>query len=994
MHTLPRWLIAAAAALLLALAGGGAWYYRTQEQEVRRNTEASLASIARLKVNEIVQWRAERRGDAAVFAQSPAITEAVERWLAQPGAETTARILTEFRSLLNNYHYRDILLLDAAGQVRLSLAGQTAALPPAVVDAVALAFRTRQPVFTDLHLDAGTSSAIGEVIAPLFSRDPATDASAAPGPLAVIVMQIDAREFLYPVTQSWPTPSRSAEILFVRQEGDAVLYLNALRHRPDAAFHLRIPLTRRDVPAVMAVLGQRGVVEGVDYNGADVLAALEVVPDSPWFLIAKMDTTEAMVEWRLRAFLIVATLMLLASGLVGTLGLIWQQQSRYRALSRSAEALHEREASLRDTLELNQKLVGASPIGILAFDVDGASILINESAPRIIGATIEQMQAQNFRQIESWKQSGLLAIAERALATGEHQRAEVHLVTTFSKEIWIDCGLTRFESSGRRRLLVMFRDITARRKAEDLFKARLHMMEAASSHNVKAFLQLALDEIEARTGSTIGFYHFMDADQETLWLQAWSTNTVRNMCTAEGAGQHYPVSRAGVWCDCARTRQPIIHNDYASLPDHKGLPTGHAPVHREVVVPIMRADRIVAIIGVGNKPSAYDQTDVEIASLLGDFSWEIVERKRSAEALEQSVSLLQATLQSTADGILVVDREGKITSYNQRFADLVKVPPELLRSTDAAPVRRHVMLQMKDPEAVAARIAAIEADLTGDSSDVLELKDGQTIERYSRPQLVDGHSVGRVWSFRDITAQRQAETEQKRLLAELARSNTDLEEFAYVASHDLKAPLRAIDSLSLWLQEDLTPVLTDESAKHLRLLRQRTQRMERLLDDLLAYSRAGRVEADIHPVDVAKLIARVVESLDPPRGFSVEVVPPQPVFTTARTPLHQIFANLIGNAIKHHDRKEGTIRVTARDDGAFYEFSVEDDGPGIPAQYHERIFGMFQTLKPRDAVEGSGIGLALVKRLVVHYGGRVRVVCRGERGTAFLFTWPKQPPHH
>ncbi len=243
-----------------------------------------------------------------------------------------------------------------------------------------------------------------------------------------------------------------------------------------------------------------------------------------------------------------------------------------------------------------------------------------------------------------------------------------------------------------------------------------------------------------------------------------------------------------------------------------------------------------------------------------------------------------------------------------------------------------------------------------------------------------------------MTRQRRDEAEQRRLIAELARSNTDLEEFAYVASHDLKSPLRAIDSLSLWLQEDLAPVLSEESAKHLRLLRQRAQRMERLLDDLLAYSRAGRVEADIQTVDVAKLIARVAELLDPPPGFAVEAVPPLPVFATAHTPLHQIFANLIGNAIKHHDRKEGTIRVSVRDDGPFYAFTVEDDGPGIPVQYHERIFGMFQTLRPRDQVEGSGIGLALVKRLVLHYGGEVSVASCGERGSAFHFTWPKQLP--
>jgi PAS domain S-box-containing protein len=826
MNLLPRWLTAVSAALLVALATGGTWYYRSQQQEVRRNVEANLTSVAQLKVAEIVQWRAERRGDASVFTQSPSITEAVEQWMARPGTENTARIVAEFQSLMNNYRYRDILLVDAHGQVCLAMTGRTAPLHPAVADAVVRAFRLQRPVFGDLFLEAGSESATGDLVAPLSHR---AAAATRPEPFAAIILQIDARDFLYPVTQSWPTPSRSAEILFVRRDGDAVLYLNALRKQPAAAFHLRIPLARQDVPAVMAVLGRQGVVEGVDYNGVPVVAALEAIPESPWFLVAKMDMTEAMAEWRLRALLIVVSLLLVAAGVAGGLGMISQQHRRFRDLSRSADALREREERLRDTLDLNEKLVGAAPIGILAFDADGTSILVNEAAPAIIGATVEQARAQNFRQIEAWKKFGLLAAAERALDTGEDQRTEIHVVTTFNKEIWLDCSLARFESNGRRRLLLMFRDITARKKAE--------------------------------------------------------------------------------------------------------------------------------------------------------------------EALRQSLSLLQATLQSTADGILAVNREGKITSDNERYMEIMGVPPELLASADAAPLLRHVMLQMKDPEAFAARVAALEADPSPEAVDVLEFRDGRIVERHSRPQMVDGCPVGRVWSFRDVTKRRQDEAEQKRLTAELSRSNTDLEQFAYVASHDLKAPLRAIDSLSLWLQEDLAPLLTQESAKHLTLLRQRTQRMERLLDDLLAYSRAGRVEADIRTVDVAQLIARIAELLDPPPGFAIEVVPPQPVFATALTPLHQVFANLIGNAVKHHDRKEGIIRVTTRDLGDFYEFTVEDDGPGIPAQYHERIFDMFQTLKPRDQMEGSGIGLALVKRIVLHYGGTVGVLNRGERGSAFHFTWPKTLPH-
>ena len=185
-------------------------------------------------------------------------------------------------------------------------------------------------------------------------------------------------------------------------------------------------------------------------------------------------------------------------------------------------------------------------------------------------------------------------------------------------------------------------DITVRKRAANVVQARLRLAEASSTgaKSVDEVLRLTLDEIETLTGGKIGFYHFLEEDQETISLQSWSTNTVSSMCTADGAGSHYSISKAGVWVDCVREKKPVIHNDYASLPHKKGMPHGHATVIREMVVPLFRGGRIVAIIGVGNKETDFTDADVEIARLLGDFSWEIVKRKRSEEALRKSEQLL------------------------------------------------------------------------------------------------------------------------------------------------------------------------------------------------------------------------------------------------------------------------------------------------------------------------------------------------------------------
>lgn len=225
--------------------------------------------------------------------------------------------------------------------------------------------------------------------------------------------------------------------------------------------------------------------------------------------------------------------------------------------------------------------------------------------------------------------------------------------------------------------------------------------------------------------------------------------------------------------------------------------------------------------------------------------------------------------------------------------------------------------------------------------------------------------------------------------AELQRSNRELDEFAYVASHDLKAPMRGIDNLSKWIAEDCDDILPDKSKEHLQKLRQRVQRMERLLDDMLAFSRAGRMMGDLVIVDVRKVVRNAIDFCDPADGFVCHVADGMPTMTTFRSPLEQVFRNLIGNAIKHHDRADGRVDVSYADAGEFVEFAVADDGPGIEDEFHERIFRMFQTLRPRDEVEGSGIGLAVVKRVVESQGGAIQVESNG-RGTTFKFTWPKE----
>ncbi len=253
----------------------------------------------------------------------------------------------------------------------------------------------------------------------------------------------------------------------------------------------------------------------------------------------------------------------------------------------------------------------------------------------------------------------------------------------------------------------------------------------------------------------------------------------------------------------------------------------------------------------------------------------------------------------------------------------------------------------------------------------------------------DGAVLGVCVTVVDLTDIKNAEDALKASHADLKRSNQDLEQFAYVASHDLKAPLRSIEVLVGWLMEDLAGYTEGDVQENLGLLKTRTARLNRLLDDLLTYSRVGRRVGEVGEVDVGALVQDVWSMLAAPDGFRLELQRDLPTLTTFRGPLEQVFRNLIGNAIKHHPGPAARITVSGERCDGHYRFAVADDGAGIPEEYRERIYQMFQTLQPRDEVEGSGMGLAIVSRVVEWQGGRIwhEPAADGANGTVFRFEW-------
>lgn len=368
---------------------------------------------------------------------------------------------------------------------------------------------------------------------------------------------------------------------------------------------------------------------------------------------------------------------------------------------------------------------------------------------------------------------------------------------------------------------------------------------------------------------------------------------------------------------------------------------------------------------------------MKVVSAIVDLS----ERKRQEEQFRQVVEM-------APNGMVMIDKNGIIEMVNSQ-AEIIfgYARSELLgQSIDMLLPER---FRGKHPQHRAAFFSEPSPRAMGSGRDLYGLrKDGSEfpVEIGLNP-IMTSTGVKVLSAIVDITARKQSEQQLSNLVGQLTRSNEDLNNFAYVASHDLKSPLRGVDQLATWIAEDLGDTLSGDTQEHLRLMRSRISRMEMLLDDLLAYSRVGQSDNPVGPLNTGNLVRDIFELATPQKKIRL-VADDLPVLRTQKVPLELVLRNLINNAIKHHDKPQGTIWVTASTYPGGHEFSVQDDGPGIPAEHQKRVFTIFQTLKPRDEVEGSGMGLAIVKKAVETVGGVVMLESDGKTGCTFRFTWP------
>lgn len=368
----------------------------------------------------------------------------------------------------------------------------------------------------------------------------------------------------------------------------------------------------------------------------------------------------------------------------------------------------------------------------------------------------------------------------------------------------------------------------------------------------------------------------------------------------------------------------------------------------------------------------------------------VMESKEALERKNEELKKLSLVASKADNSVIITDNQNRIEWVNEGFMrltgyDLVEV--EGLKMYDF----------LADPETNSNTADDIKKHILEKQSysgEVLKKhKNGRSVwlQETITPIFNDQGELSQfIHVESDITERKEAEEKMSAYYTYLEKANKELDKFAYVVSHDLKAPLRAISNLTTWIEEDIGKTLSEDSRNHFDMIKGRVVRMEALINGILDYSRADRIKAPSSNVDVKALLEEVLEMLVQNDAIKIDLPESLPVIKTEKMKLQQVFSNLISNAIKHSDKETTEIKINVSEEINSYLFSIEDNGPGIDERFHEKIFVIFQTLQARDTFESTGVGLAIVKKIIDEMGGAIWIESEVGNFTRFMFKWPKE----
>lgn len=643
------------------------------------------------------------------------------------------------------------------------------------------------------------------------------------------------------------------------------------------------------------------------------------------------------------------------------------QQLNEELEARVAERTQELERSMQQGADLTDRLtlaIDAARLGICDWDIINQKINWNTYHEQLLGyppgAASEYTDADWERRVHPEDLDRVKVAIDLAMSTRTDYTSEYRIVLPDGSVRWLD-GFGRFyyDSSGSAiRMTGLAMDITDRKQDEANLRRSEEFNRRILENNKDCIKVLDLDGrlVYMNDGGKklMEINDFASVDR-SFWLDFWNASDLELARSAFAMAKGGKVSKFEGKCPTA---------------------TGVPKWWQVTVAPIF--------------------DDLGNVEQILSISHDITDRIKSELAIAESEDRFRTTFEQAAVGVAHVALDGRWLLVNQQICEIVGYTEVELLNMDFQAIT-HPDDLAQDRENI-RQIMAGEIRVIKFEKRYIH-KQGHTVWinltgtlRYNDA----GEPLYFIASFENINDRKQAEFALQAQTITLARTtalaerrNRELDQFAHIVSHDLKAPLRAIANLSEWIEEDLEGKIEPETQTNLELMRSRVYRMENLINGLLDYARVGQTPASLTAFSVEDLLTEIVDSLNIPPSFMLELPTNLPSLTSNRILLSQVFANLIGNACKHHDRPDGRIQITAESAAQMWTFCVTDDGPGIAAPDQERAFGIFQTLAARDKKENTGIGLSIVKKIVESQGGKISIVSptAAGNGTTFRFTW-------
>ena len=928
----PRWLILNVLVAVLAIAAAGAWIYHDQESSLRERAESELRTIASLKADEIAGWRADRLADGVRVTTAPGLQTLLGRWLANPTPETAEPLALTLNSLRYGDRYRDVILVDTSGTILLS----TSEDPPPLGASERLDLRTamnrKAPVLAELTPYADASGAHLDVIAPVFITSP--DGVDTPRPVGAIILRADTRDFLYPLIQTWPTASRTAETLLVRRDGPEVVFLNEVRHLTGAAMSLRLPITAVDIPAVKAVLGERGIVEGLDYRGEPVIAYLAEIPDSSWLMVAKVDTEEALAAWRGRAALLILVLATFIASAIGAPAFLWQRAKSSHLLDtlESERSLRVAEARLGVTL-------ASIGDGVIATDAAGLIQFINPVATRLTGWPESEAVGRPIGVVLDLRgeESGASAPCPvaRVIEVGDVCTidGQVMLVSRGGtiRPVGESAAPIRNEAGTITGVVIVFRDQTDERTAREILRESAQRYRELFDNMLDGF---AVHEVILDEDGTPCDYRFISINPAFEHLTGLKTSDVIGRRVLEVLPGTEPewIERYGA---VALTGTPIEFELHS------------------------------AELGKDFEAHAFSPREGQFAVVFKD----VTERTALRRELEQHAEQLERLVDERTQELQAANEE--LTATNEELRET----GEELQATN-----EKLMATNEELREITEELNAANEELTATNEEL----------QATSEELMTANDVLQATSDELADANRQ-----------LTSANEAKSRFLRAMSHELRTPLNSIIGFSGLMLSGLTGELNEEQRRQLEMIDQSGRHLLALINDILDLSRieAGRVQVEIDPFDLEKLVGELVESVRPEserKGLSLDLEIADGLnlsaFHSDSMRVGQILLNLLGNAVKFTDRGGISVRVRMLGTDTL-GVSVIDTGPGIRSQDHDRIFGEFvQAIGPSAPdKEGTGLGLAISRRLAELLGGSILLRSRVGHGSTFTIVLPIDP---